>query len=293
MIDSSGYNLGMRVGNEMQAHVSPQLFLDGNRLRAAVANRTALTALIAHIDRRIEKGIFKDTYVEIDTSHTVPRFLMHRSNDSCVSAASPEQAKKMLALIEAKWAEIRNALQTTDEEKMKVQQPSILLKLTLRPNDEFRGVAKIAFETVALICGPEFVLDSSFDPIRDYIKGDVRLPPTDPADPKVLSVDQRFVQRMDECPLKFTDQHGVLLAATPVGVFGLVVLYGAHSYKVRLAPPRKGQNWVRFYEFSYKKDGHGEISEFEFARRALERFPEAVGIKAEDVPRYLKLIGAA
>jgi hypothetical protein len=84
--------------------------------------------------------------------------------------------------------------------------------MLLRPNDEFRAVAKIAFETLALLRGPHTALEAHFDPIREYIRGDVQLPPVPEGE---LSVDTRFVQRLEgEGHMQFTEQHAVLITST-------------------------------------------------------------------------------
>jgi len=289
-VDQFGLTLGVRVGNEMKTHVRPQFFLDGNSLKARTADRDGISELIAHIDKQISEGKLADTYIEVNAEFRVPRFLMHRSTESYVSASSIEDAEHLLRVLQAQWPDIRNNLLTCEEVKVETRQPSVLMKLTMRPNDEFRGVAKIAFEAAALLCGPQFVLRPTFDPIREYIMGDVRLPPIDPANPEALAIDARFVRRIVDCPVKFTDQHGVLLIAGAAGILGLVILYGEHCYSVTLAPRQDGEPWMRCYEFSYTKDGHHEIDQLDFARRALERFPEQLKIAKENIPYLLNII---
>jgi hypothetical protein len=152
--------------------------------------------------------------------------------------------------------------------------------MMMLPNDEYRGVAKIAFETTALLLGTNFVISDAFDPVREYILGDVRLPEIDGDNPDHLAIDSRFVERAPaESSFEFTDQHGVILFHDPQhGLAALVVLYGIHHYRVRLAPPQDRSAWIRHYEFSYAKDGHRELSDLDFARRALERFPRLLKI---------------
>jgi len=104
-------------------------------------------------------------------------------------------------------------MQTTDELRQTRDKPNVLITMSLWPNEEFRRVAKIAFETLTLSRGCSFVLEEEFDPIRDYIKGDVRLPDSRPRE---LQIDSRFVlRRGDEFRLNFTKQHGVLVLCSP------------------------------------------------------------------------------
>ena len=113
-------------------------------------------------------------------------------------------------------------LQTVAETSVTKIEPEIDLELKFRPNDEFRGVAKIAFETVALMLGPQYVLSSEFEPIRAYIMGHVRLPDSIP--PGDVAVDSRFVRRLGaEFKMNFTAQHGVLLYCLPPDLVGFVL----------------------------------------------------------------------
>jgi hypothetical protein len=91
-----GLTLGVRVGNEMKTQVRPQLFLDGNSLKAMAADRNGILELIAHVDKQIGKGKLTGTHIEIDAEFRIPRFLMHRSRESYVSASNVEDAKQLL-----------------------------------------------------------------------------------------------------------------------------------------------------------------------------------------------------
>jgi hypothetical protein len=291
LTDAAGLSLGVRIKNQMKPEVQPQIFLIGNQLQATAVDRDGISQLISYIDKQINQGTLSNIWVKIDATFTAPRFLMHRSNDCFVSAATAESAKRLLNVLQTQWTDVKKGLQSNEVAHTEHHRPSILMKMTFQPNDEFRGVAKIAFETTALLRGSQFVLRPSFDPIREYIKGDLRLPDIDPADSESLAIDQRFVQRMGkDFSLKFTDQHGVLLMAFPFGIFALVVLYGMHYYKVGLATVQDGDTWMRCYEFSYAKDTHGELNSLEFARRALERFPDQLSINKENIPRLLELL---
>jgi hypothetical protein len=264
----------------MQPEVRPQLFLRGNKIQAIANGREGLNSLVALIDKRIEKKKLQTTrIVRGETSE--PHLVMHRSDDAFVSSSDAQLALEFLALLEAQWPEIRSNLQGAGEVTATQSKPEITLKLKYRPNDEFRAVAKIAFETAALLLGAEYVLQGEFDSVRGYIKGDVRLPDAGALD---TAVDARFVQRLGEkFHLIFTDQHGVVLYCSPPNVIAFVVLYGVHPYLVRLGTLEGEKQWLRCYEFSYSRDGHREVSDEQFSIRLLERAPELFGLNREEM----------
>jgi hypothetical protein len=116
--------------------------------------------------------------------------------------------------------EIKSKIQTTEERQLIYENPNVTISMTMRPNEEYRAVAKIAFETLALLRGAAFVLWPAFDPLREYIRGNVQLPAVAPGE---VLVDFRFVQRLgQEFRLKFNERHGVLLLCSPpnLGAFG-------------------------------------------------------------------------
>lgn len=98
-----------------------------------------------------------------------------------------------------------------------------------------------------------------------------------------LAVDSRFVQRLGEdFKLRFTNQHGVLLFSSPPNLVAFVLLYGTHPYFVHLSKDTtENDTWLRTYEFSYSKDGHGELDQLEFARRMLATTPSSLGVSQE------------
>jgi len=285
------HQIGVRIGNQVSTEVRPQLFAAGDHVRVFARDRDGLNDLIRFIDKKISAGLLERTRVLVNEDAKETRFLMHRSDDAVVSALSAERAAEFLAKLQAKWAEIKTKIQTTDEQRQTHEKPNVLITMSLWPNEEFRAVAKIAFETLALSRGCCFVLDEAFDPIRDYIKGDVRLPDSPPGE---LQIDSRFVQRLgDEFRLNFTKQHGVLLLCSPPNFVAFVILYGTHRYLVRLATLAGPQQWMRAYEFSYTKDGNTELDEVAFAKQILELSPEAFGISRDQAREMLSQLDPA
>jgi hypothetical protein len=283
--ETGGLDVAVRIGNQAQTEVRPQLFLREGQIRAIASGRNGLADLITFIDKQINKKKLQATRI-VTAESSEPHFVMHRSDDAYASCSDPEAARKFLLLLEAQWSTIKSDLQGTAEVRVEQVKPDINVKLKFRPNEEFRGVAKIAFEATALVLGAPYVLQPEFDPIRDYIMGDVRLPDPRPGE---IAVDARFVQRLGpEFQMNFTEQHGVLLYCSPPEVVAFVLLYGENAYMVRLATLAHEIQWLRCYEFSYGRDGHGEIEEGEFANRLLERVPALFKVGPEDVPDLLK-----
>ena len=284
------HQIGVRIGNQVSTEVRPQLFATGDHVRAFARDRDGLNDLIHFMDKQINTGLLARTRVFVTEDAKETRFLMHRSNDAVVSAPSAERGVEFLARLQAQWPDIKTKLQTTGEQRQTHEKPNVLITMSLWPNEEFRAVAKIAFETLALSRGCDFVLEEAFDPIRDYIKGDVRLPDSQPGE---LQIDSRFVQRLgDEFRLNFTRQHGVLLLCSPPNFVAFVILYGSHRYLVRLGTVADGQQWMRAYEFSYTKEGRTELDEVAFAKQILELSPEAFGISRDQAREMLSQINA-
>jgi hypothetical protein len=265
----------------MAVEVCPQLFLDGDQLRFHCSDRKGLDKLMKYLDKQINAGSLASVHQRIDPESKPPRLMMHRSDEAVLDVESAGEAARLVAVIEKNWAPIKEQLIKGENiEELREPNPSVLINMKMLPNEEYRGIAKIAFEVTALMLGAEVVLGDSFDPIRAYIMGDVRLPLLDGSDPNQLAIDSRFVARVSEgFPFPFTQHHGVILAHDPThGLAAMVILYGIHHYKVSLAPKQDQRSWMRHYEFMYRKDGHGELSDLEFARRALERFPSTLNI---------------
>lgn len=278
--------LGVRIGNQVDTEVRPQLFASGDRIQVFASDRDGLNELVGFIDKQIERGRLARTRVFTAEDMKEPRFLMHRSDDAVVSCSSAERAHEFLANLQKQWPEIKSKIQATEERRLTHEKPNIVVSMTMWPNEEYRAIAKIAFETLALLRGPAHVLQPAFDPLREYIRGSVQLPAVAPGE---VPVDSRFVQRLgQEFRLKFTERHGVLLLCSPPNLVAFVLLYGTHPYLVRLATIDGEPQWLRAYEFSYTRDGHAELDEAAFTKQMLELCPEAFGISREQAREMVR-----
>ena len=141
-----GRQIAMRIANQVATEVRPQFFVDGNQIRVFAADRAGLNELIQFIDKQIERGRLAQTRVFIAEDTKDPRFLMHRSDDAVVSAPSKERAAQFLARLEQQWPEIKTKIDATPEQRQTHKQPSVLINMSLWPNEEYRAIAKIAFK---------------------------------------------------------------------------------------------------------------------------------------------------
>jgi hypothetical protein len=276
--------VSVRVKNQMQTDVRPQMFLAGNKLRTLAVDRQAVLDMFTFIDKRIAQGKLAQTFIKLDAEQPVPGFCMNRSDEAVVTASSKEEGERLLATIEKDWVNIRPQYASAKEERFELRQ-EIKLNLTLKPNDEYRGVAKIAFETLALLDGPDTVLESRFDPVREYIRGDVKLPEVTDGS---IRVDTRFVRLLDgEGQLEFTERHAVLILKSPKVVAAYVTLYGQHRYFVKLADGSPGPVSLKMYEFTHTRDGHEELDELKITKRLLECGPHAFRMSKEEAAEVI------
>jgi hypothetical protein len=271
----------------MKPDVRPQFRLIGNQLRGVAKDLDSLNMLIAFIEKQVAKGRLSSTRIQVNGGESYPHFCMHRSDDAVVSCSSEQDGVRLLKLLEVEWPQIKAGFENVPIQ-MKSSTPEINIKMKFKPNDEFRGAAKIAFETAAHLLGVEVVLGEEFDPVRSYICGNLVLPVVN-VEMGEIAVDTRFVKRLgDEFTLRFTTKHGVLLLSSPPNLIAFVLLYGTHPYFVHLSKKWVDNLWFRVYEFSHTKDGHQELDELEFARRILSTSPATFGISDEAAKELLE-----
>jgi hypothetical protein len=142
--DSRGFDLGVRVGNQMKVEVRPQVFLSGDQMNITAADRAGLTKLIDYIDKQIETGKLAGIHQKITAESTAPRLMMHRSDDAVVEAISPGAAARLLSVVEKNWHTLRErADDPTAAEETRHPQPSVVVKFEMRPNEEFRGFLSV------------------------------------------------------------------------------------------------------------------------------------------------------
>jgi len=264
----------------MSAKMVPQLLLAGNgQIQSYAHDKGELDEFVLLTDKLITTNRLAETYIEVIEEAHVPCLQMYRSNAVKVSATSVERGKELLKLVELHWTVIRNQLQTNPVTSRVYENPNLLINNSFLPDEELRAVAKIAFETVALLYGCEFVLQPHWDSIRNYILGQASHYES-PVEP---SEDYPFVERFpDSVQLSFTMEHGVLFMRQPTKALAFVELYGLHRYKVSFPPfPGDIVCEMRAYEFSSTRLGHHELTRVELARRLQEFAPELLSERAK------------
>jgi hypothetical protein len=283
-----GEPVAARMENQMKPRILPQMTLKESQMNVRVESREDFVRLIKHVEKRIQKGALATTRRRSDDAQTVPRYVLYRSDESIVLSKSEEDAEQILRVMEKDWENIRRQIENSPKNEETIEQPSVLLKMDMDVNGEFRGVAKMAFETLAVLEGPEFVLNERFDPLRAYILGDVRLP--EASSEEGLLVDQRFVQRTGDRAPKITEDHAVALVVNGGRLHAFVTLYGHHTYVVQLANQGEYPFQMRMYEFSTTRDGHREISVEELGEWMIEFHPEQFGLSREQADDLVEIL---
>jgi hypothetical protein len=286
-----GEPVAARVENEMKTRILPQVTLRDSKMGVRVESLEDLRRLVKHVEKLIDKRKLAGTRKRIDEVQEVPRFVLYRSDESIVLCKTDGDGEQILRVIETDWKNISKQIEDSPKKIETVKSPSVLMKMHMDVNGEFRGVAKMAFETLAILEGPNFVLNERFDPVRAYILGDVQLPEEVPEDG--LRVDQRFVRRTGEDAPKITEDHAVLFVANGKRLQAFVTLYGRHTYVIELANNGEYPFDVRMYEFSTSRDGHKEVSGEELGEWMIEFYPEQLGLKREEANEILETLRGA
>lgn len=146
----------------------------------------------------------------------------------------------------------------------------VLLTTSCEPNWPSRCAAKMLFNLAAHHLGPEFVLRSEFNPVREFIAGrDVE--PVEavvgPNGEQGWTMDVRFVRdwlqpdpRDGAWPLR-TRGHGLLLDGHDGMLGGVVMLWGRPTFKVTLAQFDPSVTVVDAFPVLLLKEGEQESVE--------------------------------
>jgi HNH endonuclease len=283
-----GEPVAVRVENQMKARILPQVTLRESQMGVRVESIEDLKRLVKHVEKQLKKGKLAETSKRIDDEQAIPRFVLYRSDESTVLCRTDHDGDQILRVMQKDWNNISQQLENSPKEPQAIENPSVLIKMRMDVNGEFRGVAKMAFETLAVLEGPDFVLNQRFDPIRSYILGDVQLPDEAPEDG--LLVDQRFVKRMGEDAPKITEDHAVLFVSNGDHLQAFVTLYGRHTYVVELANEGENPFEMRMYEFSTSRDGHREVAGEELGEWMIEFYPEQLGLSKQESSEIIETL---
>lgn len=240
-----------------------------------VPDQQGRSKLVAFVDDRIEQGRLTALHVKVGPEErcATPRIAVHRSRDGFIRAVSKDVASSILARVARTWhGGLRDAVIEGTMTTSVTEQPRLEMRRSIRIDDEYRAVAKIAFNAMAMQYGREFALREEFDPIRNYIRGiDVRHPQN--LRPNEIAVDHRFVEksRRDSEPWLPSSGHVIVFEELPRGLAAWITLYSSHSYLVQFGQVRSPRLTPWFWEFSVDRSGNRILDPIEVYRRRLAR----------------------
>lgn len=282
--DPSGLVIDVAITNEMRPVVMPQVHAtpDGEQTRIGIliADADDLSRLDAFIVKQIDTGRLPKMHVKLGPSDAgaSARLVMHRDNDGYIRAQNPEDAQRLVEVLQGHW---RSAYQQHASrvvagepapEVGSIPNPTVHVNMSYRPDDVNRAVAKIALNVLAARVGPEFALAPEFDELRSYILGDdIRHP--ERAAPDEVVVDSRFVLLLphDTQPIVPTDEHAVTISYVAPTLYAWVTLYKSHNFMVKMGEISLAENLFAVHEFSTIRRGNEALGIAETYRRLSAR----------------------
>jgi hypothetical protein len=256
--------LEMVLANRMTPRSLPQFHFrfEGRRCVArllhAEGNEDQLS-IMRFIDRRVSERTILGMHVKVGPPEvcTTARIVLHRKDDGFVRAASREHADAVLQGVSRYWNDgMRKAIEDGESSFSVREKPKVDIRLSMCPDDEYRAVAKIAFNTLAADVGAAFALRAEFDELRDYIRGiDLRYEPQRVEDE--ILIDHRFVSQPEagHQPTLQTNGHIVFIMNHGPKLLALVNLYRDHEYAVLLGKVALDRLVPVCREFSILRDG--------------------------------------
>jgi hypothetical protein len=280
-----GYWEELRIINGMQPVVLPQIHLIGtqedgqSRISTTAGELDELKGFIALVSEQVADGRILSTHIKTGPSpqDATPRLVGYRSNALFVRAPSTSDGESFLKLLVANWPTLRAQVEANwQQQPQVVHQPTVRLSQAIRIDDNYRAIAKTAFNVLAIKRGASFVLRSEFDPLRDYIRG-IALVHKQTLAPGEIAVDTRFVQSLPfgEVPLVPISSHAVIIVYHAPALLAFVTLYSKYSFVVRLAEIELPMQLIEAHEFSIDRTSNSDLTMEELAKRILERKADA------------------
>ncbi len=265
--------LEAQLRSGLKPRILPQLHRKDGKLILIGAAHDERIELVELIGRLRDARKLMSVHIKVDSSPEVSssRLAMHREKAVYVRAASIEAGQDFLRLLDANWPTYAVEFLATPTSAEPIPQLEVNIRLAIQFDDCNRAIAKSAFTFMAVQLGGDFALRHEFDPIRDYIRG-LNIQHPEDLGPNEVAVDPRFVEAWDEtqAPLISTDFHAIGLFYAPQMLFGLVTLYAANTFVVRLAPISLQEPVAAFHEFSLDGTWNTSLDMFEMARRIRE-----------------------
>lgn len=277
--------LEVSVENEFQPKIIPQIHLmprgpsEPIKTRHIAASREDHNRLVSSINKVVDEGALHKIHLKIDTDGncSTPRLVLYRQDALFLRATSVEAANEMLSVIKENWANLRERAKKEFNEQngtfQAIQNPTVSISLTIKPNDINRAIAKNAFNILAHERGADFAHRSEFNPIRKYIMGE-ELSSNKPNDDGKFSIDRRFVlgDAFSQTPLVSTSMHFIVVVyyKERQEIIASIILYQQQQYVIKLATISLETEFAFAYEFSYDRSEYRKLSSLELVERLKE-----------------------
>jgi len=268
----------LRVRNEMspevlpQVHARPSTDTGKTELATTAGTSDGLIALLDFVEEAIESDTLRSLHIKSGPAKAGPdpRLVLHRPSVPAgfVRVQNPGDEELLFDALERGWHEVcrahREQLEEGSLRGVAHERPRVDVTMSLSLDDEYRAVARIAFDYLASRIGSEPLRGDDFAPLRNYILGDVQHPPRNPR-PGEVFYDPRFVRRLDTGGLR-TDGHCILVCRVGPEVVGIVTLYSRSSFFVRLAKTQTNLDLPMAHEFSLDREGNRQLTIQEIAQ---------------------------
>lgn len=259
--------------NGMVPTLLPQIHLRDNATFELIASRdTDAKAFIEAINDLVLRGELEGAHVRLSLGDkcTTPRIARHRQKEFYVRARSLEEGRRFLSELLSNWPQLLGQFRTAAPWRKTIPRPRFETHMSICLDDNFRAVAKSAFNLLAAKMGPAFAGRAEFDPLRRYICGQELVHPEN-AGPDVVLVDQRFVMMeagRERGPLP-TTRHVVCFKYERPTLFAFLVLYGSISFAVRMADLTLASFSIDGHEFTADRSGNRPLPGHEVDWRLL------------------------
>lgn len=275
--DSSGIWNDLKIANQLQAVVLPQIHLKpvGEQLWIDLAGgeHEAIERFLAVVDGKVADESLLSVHVRVGPLDKCPppsaRLVGYRRDQVYLRASSEEAGRKLLKMLKRKWQAFRaQQSRSPPQPTQQLAKPSVQISMSIRPDDNYRAIAKIPFNLLAANMGAGFMLQEEFDLIRNYIRG-IGLVHKDPLPDDEVAVDTRFVQPLvpGEGPLIPTGSHAVVIAYAAPLLGALVTLYERTSFVVHLAEIVLSEHVLVAHEFSIDRSVNRTLEISELVKR--------------------------
>jgi hypothetical protein len=290
--DTEGVVVEMAVINEYEGVVLPQLHIkrDGTvRYRAADAESSR--RLVAYMDHQVGEQSLGAIRTLQDPSADAAALVLRGSDDAYIRLPSLADRDWFLQLLQAIWnTELRPKIKSATDQKSAA--PQLHVHFVYRPNDVYRAVAKTAFNTLTIARGTALVLRPEFDPLREYIRGDLQLPTT--TSPDQIAIDERFVRAIppDRQTFGFGPAHTIIFAYEPPRLLSFVTLYGNHQFLVQFPHIEYDEQEFMFgHEFTVDRTSNRALEKIDVFRLLLQARPNLLGANTKKALDVLSGLG--